>query len=390
MTEQEAYVAFNLTEKVGSVRVDEMAAAAGGVVAAWEAYPHKVARAGGPVDWQAEFKKAASFGVTLLTPADEAYPRILRETPGHPLCLAVKGSVEALSKPAIALVGTRRATAYGIDQATALAHGLAQSGWMILSGLALGIDAAAHRGALDADGVTVGVLGSALDCFYPDENRELAREIVRKGGAVVSEFPFGRTPDRETFPIRNHVVAALARGVVAVEAPLKSGTLITAGLALNLGRTVMAVPARVDNRMSGGCLTLIRDGARLVRNADDVQEEMSELLPRRTDAGQGRRRAKTAPEAVSSGGGADGRQPDASPEKGRVSPTAAFRSDDLPEITLEESIVLREVDTEGVSLEKLLVRTGLSPMKLNAICMTLRLKGRLRYLPGNCVARPFR
>ena len=247
MTDRQAYVAFNLTDKVGFATVSELVARAGSVVAAWEAYPKKVSRTGGEVDWEGEFKLAEKYGVVIVTPADADYPRQLREAPGAPLCLYVKGNVKALAKPMIAMIGTRRATPYGRGQANRLAYDLAKAGWGVVSGLALGIDAESHRGALDADGVTVGVIGSGLDRFYPEENRELAREMVKKGGAVVSEFPFGRPPDQETFPIRNHVVAALARGVVAVEAPLKSGTLITTGIAADLGRTVMAVPARVDN-----------------------------------------------------------------------------------------------------------------------------------------------
>ena len=361
MTPQEAYVAFNLTERVGSVTVDELIDRSGDVVAAWEGYPSRAARGGGEVDVAAEFRRAKEYGVRLLTPADEDYPRLLAETPGHPLCLYVKGDAKALSRPSVALVGTRRATSYGLDHAEELAHDLAAAGWSVVSGLALGIDAAAHRGALSAGGVTVGVLGSALDRFYPEENRALAREMVAAGGAVVSQFPFGRDPDRETFPIRNHVVAALTRGIVAVEAPLKSGTLITTGIAAELGRTVMALPARVDNRMSGGCLKLIRDGARLVRDADDVMEELSELLPRSTPL-------------------------TAAPRKRTVRAARTAAEPPLPEVTLEEAAVLKAVDGDGVSLEKLLELTGFPPGKVNALCMTLRLKGRLRFLPGNRVA----
>ena len=252
MTEREAYVAFNLTEHVGFAAVEEMRKAAGSVAAAWEAYPKKVSRVGGEVDWEGELRLARKHGVEIVTPADGAYPKILLSSPGWPLALYVKGDVAALSRPSIAIVGTRRVTAYGRDVANRLAYDLAKAGWCVLSGLALGVDACAHQGALDAGGTTVGVLGSGLDCFYPDQNRELARAMVRGGGAVVSEFPFGRPPDRETFPIRNHVVAALSRGTVAVEAPERSGTLITTSFAADLGRTVMAVPGRIDSTCRRG------------------------------------------------------------------------------------------------------------------------------------------
>ena len=177
MTAREAYVAFNLTEKIGSVGVARLVAEAGDVVAAWERYPNRTARAGGEVDWQGEFWRAKSLGVEIVTPADHGYPPMLLNSPGRPLALYVKGSVEALAKAGVAMVGTRRATPYGLDQAFKIAEGLAEMGWSIVSGLALGIDAEAHRGALAAGGTTVGVLGSALDCFYPEENRVSASSI---------------------------------------------------------------------------------------------------------------------------------------------------------------------------------------------------------------------
>lgn len=373
MTEKEAYVAFNLTEQIGSVKVGELVEKFGSVVAAWENYPKKVSRAGGEVDWQAEFKLAKKFGVEILTPADDAYPQMLRDAPGRPLALYVKGEVSALSKPALALIGTRRATPYGLDQAFGFARDLAAGGWMILSGLALGIDAEAHKGALAAGGVTVGVLGSGLDKFYPEENRELAREIVAKGGAVVSEFPFGRAPDTQTFPQRNHVVAALARGVIAIESPVKSGTLITTGIALDLGRTVMAVPGRVDSRSSQGCLKLIREGARLVRNARDVEEEMSELLPRSHGEATSRRLKGKGPSTSTS------LPPD---------PLTPAPSTPQPPFSVEEALVMKHIDVEGISIDELVRKTKLPVAKVNALCMTLRLKGRVRYFPGNRVALP--
>ena len=358
MTERQAYVAFNLTDKVGFATVSELAAETGSVAEAWARYPKKVSRSGGEVDWEREFRLAEKFGVEILTPADAGYPKRLQSAPGRPLALYVKGSVEALSAPAIALVGTRRATSYGRDVASRLAFGLAKAGWSVVSGLALGIDADAHRGALEAEGVTVGVIGSGIDQFYPEENRELACEIVKCGGAVVSEFPFGRPPDRETFPIRNHVVAALAHGVVAVEAPLRSGTLITTSIAADLGRTVMAVPGRVDSRSSAGCLQLIRDGATLVRGVDDVLEAMSELIPR------------TQPRTVS------GTEPGGAPS---VDP-------DAPPYSVEEAMVMLHVDDDGVSVDELVRQTKLPAERVNAVVMGLRIKGFLRFLPGNRVA----
>ena len=181
---------------------------------------------------------------------------------------------------------------------------------------------------------------------------------MKKGGAVVSEFPFGRPPDRETFPIRNHVVAALARGVVAVEAPDRSGTLITTGIAADLGRTVMAVPARVDSRMSSGCLKLIREGAILVRNADDVLEALSELLPKASNS--------------SDTPGAKHQAPGTDPE--------------TPPYSVEEAMVMLHIDADGVSVDELVQKTKFPVDKVNALTMSLRLKGFIRFLPGNRVA----
>ncbi len=366
MTENEAYIAFNLTEQIGSVGVEELVRQSGSVVAAWEAYPKKIARAGGDVDWQSELRKAKKYGVTILTPADADYPSRLKETPGHPLALYVKGSVAALQKPAVSIVGTRRATPYGLDQAQKFSHDLASDGWCIVSGLALGIDAEAHRGALAAGGLTVGILGSGLDQFYPEKNRELAREIVEKGGAVVSEFPFGRQPDAQTFPQRNHIVAALGVGVLAIEAPRKSGTLITTSLAADLGRTVMAVPCRVDSRMGAGCLQLIREGAVLVRDARDVNEALSELFPRPQTPT--RKRIRTLQAEL----------PPATPPP---------RELEAP-YSLEESLIMRYIDEEGVSMDELVRQTGLPVARVNSLCMTLRIRGRVRFFPGNRIALP--
>jgi len=356
MTESQAYVAFNLAANVGPAKVAELAAAADSVAAAWETYPRKVSRTGEAVDWEAELVRAEKFGVTLLTLADEAYPAFLRKAPGAPLVLYVKGSVAALSKPMVAMVGTRRATVYGREIARRLSYDLCKAGWGIVSGLALGIDGESHRGALEADGVTVGIIGSGLDRFYPEENRELAREIVKKGGAVVSEFPFGRPPDQETFPIRNHVVAALGRGVVAVETPAKSGTLITTSIAADLGRTVMAVPGRIDSRMSAGCHKLIRDGAILVRDADDVLEALNELIPSSSPGNS----APVHPSAVSD------------PE--------------TPKYSVEEALVMLHVDENGISIDELVRLTKLPVSRVNSVVMGLRIKGFVRFLPGNRIS----
>jgi len=353
MTERQAYLAFNLTGNVGCATVARLVEASGSVVSAWEAYPKKVSRLGGAVDWECEERLAEKYGVTIVTPADAAYPSRLRDVPGSPLALYVKGAVEALDRPSVALVGTRRATSYGLSVANRLAYDLTKAGWTVVSGLALGIDAAAHRGALEAEGVTVGIIGSGLDRFYPEENRDLAREIAKSGGAVVSEFPFGRPADTTTFPIRNHVVAALAMGVIAVECPAKSGTLITTSAAADLGRAVMAVPARIDSRMSAGCLALIREGATLVRHADDVLEILN---------GFG---VVSAPKAE---------------------PVSCAADPQAPRYSVEEALVMTHVDEDGVSIDELVRQTKLPVEKVTALAMELRIKGFVKFLPGNRIS----
>lgn len=353
MTDRQAYVAFNLTERIGPARLAPLVASSGSVAAAWEAYPHKVSRAGGEVDVEREFALAEKYGVEILTPADEMYPARLKDAPGAPLALYVRGDVAALSKPMVALVGTRRSSQYGNSVASSLAYDLASAGWCVLSGLALGIDAASHKGALDAGGATVGVLGSALDMFYPERNRDLAKEMVAKGGAVVSQFAFGRSADTTTFPIRNHVVASLAEGVVAVECPRRSGTLITTSMAGDLGRPVMAVPGRVDSRMSAGCLDLIRNGAVLVRNVDDVLEVLSPLsLASLTKFNN---------------------------DAGRADPKA-------PAYSPQEAMVMLHVDDVGITLDDLVLKTSLTMSEVNQVALSLRMKGFVRFLPGNRIA----
>jgi len=208
----------------------------------------------------------------LLAPADPRYPRLLASLSPAPM-LYVQGSVEADDALSVAIVGSRHATAYGLDVAGRLASDLAARGVTIVSGLARGIDTAAHRGALDAGGRTIAVLGSGIDVIYPPENRDLALEVARSG-AVVSQFPPGTAPHPFHFPVRNQTIAALALGVIVVEAAERSGALITARHAADLGREVCAVPGRITSETSRGCHRLIQDGAKLVEDWTDVVSEL--------------------------------------------------------------------------------------------------------------------
>jgi len=215
-----------------------------------------------------EKERVRRKGYVLLTIEDPDYPSYLKEIPGPPGVLYCEGRTASLRQPSVAVVGSRRPTFYGRAVAENLARGLASRGCVVVSGLAVGIDAAAHRGAL-GEGETVAVLGCGIDVRYPRENRSLAREIAEKG-AVVSEFPLGTKPERGNFPIRNRIISGLSLGVVVVEAAAKSGSLITAGFALDQNREVMAVPGNITSDASRGANRLIKEGARLVENWEDA------------------------------------------------------------------------------------------------------------------------
>jgi DNA processing protein len=249
--------------------------------------PARVARAifaqEGLKDAEREIEAAEKAGCQLLTYGSADYPPLLKQLPDPPLVLYVRGDVKALSQHAVAMVGTRRPTAYGSSVAHRLAHDLAQRQLAVVSGLARGIDSAAHRGALEAKGKTVAVLGSGADVIYPRENKPLAQKIS-ESGAVISEFPLGTGPAPENFPIRNRIISGLALGTVIVEAAEYSGALITARLAAEQNREVFAVPGNITSAQSFGPNHLIKQGAKLVDQWMDVIEEFPaeirmQLLP---------------------------------------------------------------------------------------------------------------
>ena len=382
MTEREARIAFNMIPTVGSVTVARLAAESGGSVAeAYARYPDKRDWEGKEPEWEREIARAAKMRVTIVTELDDAYPPLLKEIASPPLALYVTGDPDVLSKAGVALVGTRAATAYGRETAERLAAGLAQRGWAVFSGLAAGIDAAAHRGALVGGGATAGILGGALDCFFPNENRKLAREMVEKGGCVASEFPFGRRPDAQTFPQRNRIVSGISHGVVAVECPLRSGTLITCSRAVEQGRSVMAVPGRVDWKVAAGCNHLIREGARLVTCVDDIVEELTPL-------GVKGERGKVKDEVKGVVKGERGKVKDVvKGERGKVkdvSGKSPFTLHHSP-FTIEESLVMRAIPEGGATVDAIVREAKLPIEKVNSLLVGLRLKGRVRFLPGNRV-----
>ncbi len=246
-------------------RVRGVGAAMAGVVNHWEDH----------VSLEKEESQLAKAGAGFVTCMEERYPEMLKEIYDPPIGLYWKGD-ERISGPCIAMVGTRRPTLYGQSVAKKLAAALSRRGFCIVSGLARGIDTAAHEGALSGGGKTVAVLGCGLDIIYPAENLDLYRRVAEHG-AVLSEFRFGRRADRQSFPMRNRIVAGMCNGLIVVESDVNGGSMITARFAAEQGRTVFAVPGRIDQPSSHGCHQLIRDGAVLVQNADDVVEEFGYL-----------------------------------------------------------------------------------------------------------------
>lgn len=293
LSEAQAALVLNAIPGVGPALCRRLADAFGGALAPALAAPagtlEKIPGVGGTLaakiaaherefSLAKEEKKMREHGFEFVPCFDARFPVMLREIPDAPIGVYVFGNVAALStRRAIAVVGTRRASLYGASMARKIARELALSRWTVVSGLARGIDTAAHVGALDGNGATVAVLGCGLDIVYPPENLELYRKIAETGGAVISEFRLGRVADRRTFPQRNRIIAGLSAGMLVVESDEKGGSMLSAGFAADYGRTVFALPGRVDQDNSRGCHKLIREGATLVTGAGDVVEEMESV-----------------------------------------------------------------------------------------------------------------
>lgn len=287
MTERLYWLGFSLVPEIGPKRLQQLLGYFGDLGRAWHAGEGTLRSSGlepvplrsllqarGQLDLQAQFDRIQRSGVTLLTRADAAYPGLLDSLPDAPLVLYVKGELTNEDARALAIVGTRKATVYGRDIATLFARELAQQGFTIVSGLAHGIDAAAHRSAIDSGGRTIAVLGTGVDIVYPRDHHQLAQDIARHG-ALVSEFPLGTRPDRRNFPRRNRIISGLSLGVLVAEAPEHSGALITTTTAADQGRDVFAVPGSIFSPASAGCHRLIQDGAKLVMSVEDVLSELN-------------------------------------------------------------------------------------------------------------------
>lgn len=294
MLEHDAYILLNMIPGIGPARAASLISFFGSAAELFEHKPEdlmavrgisrelaeKIATEAESSLLDEELDRVALGGVKVFTRADEEYPEALRGLEDAPLCLYVCGTLpEELNRQSIAIVGSRRATVYGLRMAQHIAESAVYSGWTVVSGLAFGIDAAAHKATMNAGGKTVAVLGGGLMKIQPQEHLPMARDIIAKGGALVTEFPMTFPPNRHSFPMRNRIISALSLGTIVIEAGLHSGALITAAAALEQGKNVFAVRGNADSDMSSGCNNLIKSGeATLITGFEDVLEAM-DFLP---------------------------------------------------------------------------------------------------------------
>lgn len=287
---------------------------------------------------------AAQPGCSIVTLADETYPRLLLEIPDPPPLLYARGRIELLARPALAIVGSRNATQQGEANAESLARALSDAGLTIVSGLALGIDAAAHRGGLAGASSTIAVLGTGVDVTYPSRNAELAVQIAERG-LLVTEFALGIAPAAQNFPRRNRLISGLARGCLVVEAAVASGSLITARSAAEQGREVFAVPGSIHSPLSKGCHALIKSGAKLVESSEDVLTELAGFRP---------------------------------------SASASTTKDVAP---AHEIGLLSHMGHDPVDVDSLCSRAGMSAEQVSSELLRLELDGRVAALPGGLYQR---
>jgi DNA processing protein len=313
-------------------------------------------------DTCAELERAEELGVWILHMGDPRYPPLLKQIYDPPPVLYVKGTLERADNLGIAIVGSRRCSIYGSEQASRLAHLLAASGFTVVSGMARGIDTAAHHGALAAEGRTIAVQGCGLAHVFPPENARLF-ELISQSGACISELPLQFEPLSENFPPRNRVIAGLSLGTIVVEAGLRSGALITARTALESNREVMAVPGKIDSPLGKGPNQLIKQGAKLIESVEDVMEALGyvgDQLKEHT--------ARAAGEAVAK---------------------AEMPLFETPSGNLQghDKQIYDALGGEPLHTDQVIDRTDLPPGTVNATLMSLRLRGLIRQLPGNLFKR---
>src|SRR5436309_1115628 len=297
------------------------------------------------VDLPGELERIRDFGAKVITAQSPEYPRQLREIHAPPIALYVWGELSERDQHAIGVIGSRRTTHYGMESAKKLSYQLAYAGLTVISGLARGIDTAAHHGALAAKGRTVAVIGSGLAKLYPPENAALAEKIRNGSGAVVSEFSMEIEPDRQTFPMRNRIISGWSHGILVVEAGFNSGALITAAQALEQGRSVYAVPGHINAPSAMGSNRLIQQGAKLVMDASDILDDLQILLP------------------------------DTKP-----SPEAAARP--LPPLSEEERRVYDAIEQTETPIDDIAAKSELPTSMVSSILLQLELKRLVKQLPG--------
>jgi len=312
----------------------------------------------GKFDVTAELELAAKLGVWIININDERYPPVLKKIYDPPPVLYVKGSLSREDNLAISMVGSRRCSLYGQEQASRLAHFLSSAGFTICSGMARGIDTAVHQGALSAGGRTIAVQGCGLANIYPPENKKLF-ELIAESGACISELPLGYEPLSENFPPRNRIIAGLSLGTIVVEAGLRSGALITARAALENNREVMAVPGKIDSPLSKGTHQLLKQGAKLIESVEDVMEGLGYIGDQLED------HVSTAAEKAA--------------EKIE---TPLF---DIKELKLSgsEKTIYECLHKEPQHIEEIIADTDLAAGSVNASLVSLRLKGLIKQLPGS-------
>lgn len=369
MNSREALVALNMIPNVGPVRYRQLLDFFGRPEAILQAGKAQLQQIQGisqgtaesiatwesSIDLSAELRRIQEFGCSVVTQEDENYPPLLRQIYDPPILLYVKGTLLEKDKNGVALVGSRMTTAYGMNTARKLAYQLAYMGVTVVSGGARGIDTAAHQGAISAKGRTLAVLGTGINQVFPPENGALFEKIAANG-ALLTQFPFNRPPDRQTFPVRNRIVAGMTLGTVVVEANLTSGALITANFAVENGRQVFAVPGPIDSPRSKGCHDLIKKGAKLCEGAEDIVTEFEYLFPQSN-------------------------RPNFGGEAGT-----------LPGLALgdNEKTVFEALGTEELFTDELIQRTGLPASAVSVALLSLELKKLVRQMPGKIFARNVR
>jgi DNA processing protein len=366
MEPREALVALNLIEGVGPIRVRQLLEHFGDAPAILRASRSQLLQVRGigedtaeaiakweqTTDLGAELKRIADFGCRVVTQTDPEYPERLREIYDPPVVLYVKGDLTAKDKNSIAMVGSRMTTPYGVESARKLAYQLAYLGLTVVSGGARGIDTAAHQGALNGKGRTIAVLGTGINLVTPPENAKLFEQIAASG-ALVTQFPFNRPADKQSFPIRNRLVAGMTLGTVVVEANLTSGALITANFANEYGRHVFAVPGRIDSPRSKGCHDLIKKGAKLCEGVEDILSDFEYLFP-------------------------------ASNRPASVSDTGVLPALELGE---NEQKVYDQLSHEEIGIDDVIRKSGLPSSAVSVALLSLEMKRLVRQLPGKMFVR---